>query len=220
VALLETLTDTFLGSSIGPAWAVQTSGNGGWGSVWIAGVTVSEGGGFLSILPPANTTGDGGIISTSTYDFTGSYAAVKVAAVAAGTTGTFSTDTYLYVGIDSTHAVLFVHENGTLYFEKYDAGSTQVATVAYSPTTHLWWKLRESGGTIYADTSADGVNWSNLGSTTVSWSVTAVKALLEAGAWETSSDAPSAAHYQNFNVAPDPYPLLYRVPTAYRIVRR
>ncbi|MBB1253189.1 hypothetical protein H3146_07365 [Streptomyces sp. OF3] len=33
--------------------------------------------------------------------------------------------------------------------------------ITYSPTTHLWLRIRETGGTLYWDTSPDGTTWTN-----------------------------------------------------------
>jgi hypothetical protein len=46
----------------------------------------------------------------------------------------------------------------------YDvAGSRTVASqVAYNATNHRWMRIRETGGTVFWDTSVDGVSWTNL----------------------------------------------------------
>ena len=43
-------------------------------------------------------------------------------------------------------------------------GDVQVGFVPYSPTEHRWWQIREEAGTVYWETSADGVDFQLLGS--------------------------------------------------------
>ena len=45
---------------------------------------------------------------------------------------------------------------------------TVLAGTTYNSTTHRWLRIREDSGTIYWDYSADGLNWSNLTSRSVS----------------------------------------------------
>jgi hypothetical protein len=41
----------------------------------------------------------------------------------------------------------------------FSDGLPDSAGVPYSPTNDRWWKLRESAGRIYLDTSPNGVQW-------------------------------------------------------------
>ena len=43
---------------------------------------------------------------------------------------------------------------------------TTLATLTYSATDHAWLRLREAAGTVFWDTSPDGVTWTNRASTT------------------------------------------------------
>jgi hypothetical protein len=198
--LLETLTDDFNDNSQDTAkWRTGNIT----GYTGDPSTTVSETSGQLQIttVSPADTgTHYNGYTSVDPWCLTGSYAAVRVVqAIQQG-----STDTILAVGIqeasDADHLSWLV-EGTTLYFLKRD-GSTQTIlfSTTYSPTTHLWWRIRESGGTVYADTSADGANWTNRASTTVSWSTGSVYAELNAGAYGT--DPSGTAIFDDFNVVP------------------
>lgn len=40
-------------------------------------------------------------------------------------------------------------------------GDHQVFEIPYDPVAHRWWRIRESSGTCYWDTSPDGTNWTN-----------------------------------------------------------
>lgn len=49
---------------------------------------------------------------------------------------------------------------------------TTVGTLTYNATTHAWWRIRESSGTIYWDTAPDGSTWTNRYSHSHSMAVT------------------------------------------------
>ena len=198
--LLETLTDDFNDNSQNTAkWRTGNIT----GYTGDPSTTVSETSGQLQIttVSPADTgTHYNGYTSVDPWCLTGSYGAVRVVqAIQQG-----STDTIFAVGIqeasDADHFSWLV-EGTTLYFLKRDGGTqTILFSTTYSPTTHLWWRIRESGGTVYADTSADGANWTNRASTTVSWSTGSVYAELNAGAYGT--DPSGTAIFDDFNVVP------------------
>lgn len=62
-----------------------------------------------------------------------------------------------------TDAVIEVNAaNGTITFANRtgfsDPGAT---TLLYSATNHAWVRIREGGGTLFFDTSADGITWTN-----------------------------------------------------------
>lgn len=51
----------------------------------------------------------------------------------------------------------------------------------YDPVKDAWWRLREFGGTFYADTSPDGFTWTQRGSVRYPWQATSVAVYFNAG---------------------------------------
>lgn len=67
---------------------------------------------------------------------------------------------------------------------------TIVTSIAYNPTAHAWWRIRDTNDTsFHFDTSPDGIHWTNLTSTTHGWSAGSVTVVFQSGRWGTSSDA-------------------------------
>lgn len=50
---------------------------------------------------------------------------------------------------------------GALRLRMRQSGVTTDAGLDFDPVAHAWWRVRESGGSIYFDTSANGRSWSN-----------------------------------------------------------
>src|SRR5205809_7203616 len=115
MALLETLIDTFGGSSVNGALWDDGSVTAPWDGSYSASVTLVEGSGNLSITPAASA-GYNSLTSHTTYNFTGSYAYIRVDQVC--NTGDSHEDTEFYVGIDANNRIRSVQEGGTLYLQK------------------------------------------------------------------------------------------------------
>lgn len=75
-------------------------------------------------------------------------------------------------------------------------------SLTYSPTDHRWWRVRETGGTVFWDTSPDGVTWTERRSlATPAWVVGATVLPLSLEAVQDTG-TPSYAEFDNLNVAP------------------
>lgn len=68
----------------------------------------------------------------------------------------------------------------------------------YNSVTHQWWRVRESGGTVFFDTAPDGLTWTNLNSQTHGLAVQQIKVALQAGFFGTET-APIPSIYDNLN---------------------
>jgi hypothetical protein len=121
--------------------------------------TASESGGTLNLVPDANTGSSLILVSSaSTYSLAGSQAAVKASSVPS-TAG--SVDVQFSLLIDNQNYLQWYCENGFLYaFWAKGGVRAQVARLDYAAAAHAWWRIRESGGTVYWETSADGAVYS------------------------------------------------------------
>ncbi|MGW5123315.1 hypothetical protein ACWEQ7_04470 [Streptomyces sp. NPDC004069] len=143
------------------------------------------------------------------YDFTGDavYGRVSPAPVGNGTT-----QTIMRVQVDANNRVSLYVDGRTLYAAILNAGVTTTVTIgAYDPYTHGWWRLREAGGTVYADTSPDGWTWTSRASLARSWSTASVSVLWMCGYYgtETAGMAAYVDHVNTVMSAPGQLNLAY-----------
>ena len=153
-APVSTLVDSFAGSSIDPSlWTVTDAVN----------ATASDGGGSLNLAPNANSaTTRIAVDSNATYALTGSAAAVKVPKVVSAGCGVNNVFT---LRLDAANSLSTWFECGTLYAITFVNGAESIrASVPYSATSHAYWRIRESAGSVYWETSADKVSWAKLAS--------------------------------------------------------
>lgn len=184
----STLTDTF--TTLDTSKWTATPGTSG-------SVTVSGG----RLLINTGATNDYPQLATATtYDLTGSafYTQVIGLAPSAGTT-----ETMMGVRLDANNLVgLYVDGNGFLQRRITTGGTATNTNIGtYSAATHgTWFRLRESGGSVFYDTSLDGTTWTNQGSVAVPWSLVAVTPFLTAGHW--SAEASGTSTFDNVNTVP------------------
>ena len=192
---MSTLTDPFNITSLNTGkWTQFTSG----------GATMSYTSGGASTVYPASTTAstDGDITSNVPYNLTGSYAAVQVLAIANSGSPTDVDNSLRLHDAGGTNQLTFLVEAGTLYAQQIVAGTqTNLHSAAYSSSTHKWWRIREQSGTIYWDTSSDGITWTNFYSVANPISVTGLYAQMAGTAYSTAS-SPGSFTWNNFNVLP------------------
>lgn len=131
--------------------------------------------------------------STNLYDATASslYAHIVVVPNGNGTT-----KTALVLRVDANNSVALRVESGDLKFTLQTAGVTATTALGtHDGHTHRWWRLREAAGTWYADTSIDGITWTEQTSSAYSWaaSATAMTFSFETAAGSTEVSSLSAS---------------------------
>lgn len=150
---VESLVDSFAGTSVSPSlWAVVAK-NG----------QVTESAGTLKLAPNTNTgAAQLYVRSSSLYTLLGSNSWVKVPAVVSAGGSVNNRFTLL---ADSGNYLQWYFEAGTLYaFSALGGVRTTVASLPYSATTHACWRIRETSGTVFWETSPDGLSWTTQGS--------------------------------------------------------
>jgi hypothetical protein len=169
-------------------------------SEWVGG-DVSETGQTLQIQSSTASGAYKGMQSVAYYDLTGSYAHVEVPHVLTGLT---SASTLLQVALDTQHTItLYVGGTTLTLGAEYQINGvyTTPATTPYNATNHRWWRIRESGGTIYYEYSANGNSWSILTSIAAPFAVTNVEVLLFVGT-EAANATTDTAIFDNLNAFP------------------
>lgn len=86
------------------------------------------------------------------------------------------------------------------------SSNTVLQSATYSSTNHKWWRIRESGGTVYFDTSANGISWTNFTSIATATLVDAIGTIdacvIGCLAYVESSTTPANMIFDNFNCPP------------------
>jgi hypothetical protein len=194
MAVISTLTDNFDNNSLD---------TGKWTSAVGGTTTIAETNSTLVVTFPALSTAldVGKITSVSTYDLTGSSAFVEVKTLPLHTT---TANAILQVITDSNNWFRWVYEQGILYAHRRKAGAqatvTQIGTVnqPLDLSTYKQWRILESGGTIFYDTS-DGTTWTNRGTYVHGMTITAMSAVLEGSTYEVVATAGTVV-FDNFNM--------------------
>lgn len=197
MALLGTLTDPFLGPTLNTAL---------WTAVNVASNSGSQGGGRYTFIAKAAATSDAGLVSVANYNLTGSHAHVELIDAGSQQAGM---ETYALILSQATGNLtnsLYINiVNTTVNFRKVVAGvTTTIATATYNATTMRWWRIRESGGTVYYETAPE-VNgtWTTRASAAPGITITALYARIRLNITSSLATAKQAA-YSNINYVPAP----------------
>lgn len=185
------ITDDFNDGQLGPLWDSSID----------TGMQLAETGGEIEITWPAAPSGVAyaGIASKSTYDLTACSALVHVTKLPSA-----STDAYIHLSIDDAgNAVEFFVGAGTLYaFLWQGINSSELASATFDSSQHAWWRLRESAGKFYWDTSGDGKTWTVLASADAPFSLASGTLMLGGGTYQAEPSPPGSAAFDDLNLPP------------------
>ena len=191
MALLDTISDNFDDNSVGAIWTNNYGGA----------VETNQ-----RARTPCSSGNYAGYQTSKIYTLAGSSIFVELVTVPAAST---ATDMNFAMGIlsatDGTNLQFNISPvTGNMRFESnvayFDAGAT---SVTFSAVTHRWLRFRETGGTLFWDTSTDGTNWTNRRSlTTPAWVTSGTDALgFEVFAYRDAGVADNG-EFDNMNIAP------------------
>jgi hypothetical protein len=176
--------------------------DGALGKVWYASgssaVTLQESNGVRSVALPAMEQSWAAFDTRHLYDLRSGAVSLEVVEMV-DTSSTAAA--FLNVGFHLDYYVSMVQEGGILTFADSLMQVWNVLDeVSYSPSEHRFWQIREEGGTLYWETSADGTNWNVGVSRTLPSSFTAALALIEIGALTQGNEAaPGTFRFDNLN---------------------
>ncbi len=189
MANFSSLSDNFSDNSIARAWTALVLGSG----------AVSEASGRATCTLPGSTAGTHQAYyrSAHTYDLTGDAAAINInGMVNTGVAATMTFDVYA----DPSNIYRWRQLSGTLTARKVvDGVDTQLYSVAWNATTHKWLRIRESGGTVYFDTSTNGSSWTNRATQTVAGAFGVTALTVQFGAQGGNLASPGSLTVEDFN---------------------
>jgi hypothetical protein len=159
--------------------------------------SLDETGGDLVITLSDGQTGYCGYYSASAYDLTGAASVIEVPQMLNG-----ATEAQAFFALESSegNSLDILASEGTLYF-RYSVNDNDVtlATVLYSPVEHAWWRLRESAGTTYWETSPDATSWTVRAHIENPIELTALAVEMGAGAYQPEAMV-GAVHFDHLNL--------------------
>ena len=190
MAKIATLADNFDDNSLN---------TGLWTATNNAGVVGSETGSRYQFAIAPSTAAYSYLTSVATYDLTNS--AVYVQLVDEGDQGIGSLEIFIVeVHSDSNNRLFWYLSGGFWGCYKTVAGvQTGLAFDARDPDIHKWFRIRETSGTTYWETSADAVSWTVQYSESTPITVTAVYAELRAGEYAGGAGDATTVAIDNVN---------------------
>lgn len=187
----STLTDDFTTLNTSTNWNVGGT------------VTPTVSSGRLNLTYNGNGIGTqaGSIETKAAYDLTNS--AMSIRLVDAGTQSpSENRSAQIYVrNPDWTRWLTTFVSNGSISFRYWNGSTNSDTSITYNPATHRYLRIRESGGTVYWDTSPDGLNWTNQRSLATPFDVSSVYMLVVADVWGTGTGG-EVTKWDNFNCCP------------------
>lgn len=179
--------DTFNTNDLATAWA-NTFG------------TVAVSAGRCSIQ--TDTSYSSALVSSSPFDLTGSYIFARLFPYQAT-----SSQAWLQASADNNNKAILQYSAGQVLAVIVQSGvSTQAPSPpTYDPVAHAWMRIRESTGTVFFDTSPDGITWNNLWSY-AGYGIQLTAASLQVVCGDFGSDATGTSFVTDFNAQPVPAP--------------
>jgi hypothetical protein len=169
---------------------------------WGASASVSN----RQLICPANNNYDGGIYDATPYrSIIGSSMSVECLQVP-NIVSNHSTECYLEFsggGGWLTVPNLRIGWSDGNFICEYSLGdgvSHNLLSTPFDPVAHRWWRLRESGGTVFWDTSPDYITWTNRATVATFAGLNARQIWVGSGVWATETDPTGTAIFAHFNV--------------------
>jgi len=182
------IRDNFDDVEIGPQWQVVADQDGD--------VIQQAGALVVAPAPASGSVGWSFVISSYAVNFDQDLVRVEVLEMVDTATDASG---FMSLELDSGNWVGFEQRAGDLVaLIHIDGQRSVVASVPYSPDAHRWWQLREEGGSVYWETSADGKIWEEGGSKPTPGFAPFVRILLGA-ANSTSVNTPGQVRFDNLN---------------------
>lgn len=195
MAKTETLYDDFNGSSLDTTK---------WDSY--GGRNVQQVNGQLRINSSLTGNTYRGIQSKNTYDLTGSFTRINIASLGSGLALNGLVVELKLIKDEDVNELFFTFAVGqggaSLVAYKLVSGTyTPLRQVIFYQVNYSYLRIRESGGTIYYETSADGLNWSVFTSISNPFVITGLIQLIQIG---NTQDAyfTTTVRFDDFNIVP------------------
>lgn len=187
------LQDDFDDGVVGPAWTANQ---------YNAAVLAVQGGALEISLPdPSDPAMYAGLYSVDHVDLSGCGLMARVLEVPSP-----ATSAYAHMSIDTddgTGSLEFLAIGGDLVAKRtLDGMESHAASAAYDPVQHAYWRLRESGGDFYWETSPDAAAWQVLFTEPAAMPLTLLHVGIGAGTYQVEPAPPGAFRVDAVNTPP------------------
>jgi hypothetical protein len=158
------------------------SGLGGWWPWTHTGCTTTEAGGFLQLSFGSSAGPYCGATSMQVFDLRDRAVSVEVAQGAIDS----GFEQYLLIADGADQVLMVRNEFGLVMHFRSSAGVTASRTIANDTTAQRHWRVRESAGTVFWETSPDGAAWTQRHSAPSPIDLSAMSVELAAGRYAGS----------------------------------
>lgn len=148
----------------------------------------------LLLSPASNNPGYDGFVSINLYDLTSSSVTIEIVQGCAPTTGV---EQGISLQIDNSNRIVMFISTGIAY-RLTTAGVDDSTYDTRNDVAMRWWRIRESKGTIYWETSPDGSSWTTRTTKTATFSITNLTVYAFAGTWQNVA-SPGTGIFDNLN---------------------
>jgi hypothetical protein len=158
-----------------------------------------------------------GYYSTTLYDLHQSAVTVEVAQILSAP---YQAYTYLELKSQWGEAdkVWIAAGDGNVYAEQQVGyARTNLLTIPYDAYMHRWWRIRESGGSVFFETSPDGCGWTTQVAVADPFPLNTMMIGFGTGTYDLADADPGAGVFDNLNVPPLRVPIPDRSAQAFDI---
>lgn len=200
MAKFQTLQDNF---------NTNTRDSSKWNQFASGSTSISQNNGLLLIAMPTNANSSSYAFydSVNAFSLVDSYAYVQIVQIYNTST---TADMVYRIELDATRWIRWVIEENIIYAQyRNGGGQTTLYSVAFSYTTHRYIRLRETGGTVYWETSPDAITWTTRATLATPTFVSSndLYLYLEGSCYENVTNAGTCA-FDDLNIALKPASLL------------
>ncbi|HKX73256.1 MAG TPA: LamG-like jellyroll fold domain-containing protein [Candidatus Saccharimonadales bacterium] len=182
------LTDTFTGATVDAnKW------------VFSGATTQTKQNDTLTVTPKANASGYYGLTSKKAIDLSSDAVFVEVPQ----TTGNNAAETQIILELNGPNKIIMSKSGTTLSLRHKLNDVSYNTSVPYDATAMRWWKIRETAGTVYLETSPDATTWTVQRSFERAFDLSKLYLTLRAGTGSNIAN-PGAAVFDNLNIPAAP----------------
>jgi hypothetical protein len=105
-----------------------------------------------------------------------------------------------FPGDDSSAEIAYADDQLRMT-KRVGASTPMLFSTSYSPSLHRWWRIRESSGTLYWETSPNGNSWTSQTSYPTGSDCSTTYVNFGAAVRDTWSAGAAEVHFDNFNLA-------------------
>lgn len=157
--------------------------------------------GHLNITLPPTGTGYAGYYTNTTFDLRDSEITIEILEIPNQCCDGADMQLSLVNSVNEEWAGISLSAGVLRGFYNIGGTFSAFSPTSYDAQLHRFWRLRESAGTFYVDTSPDGANWQNLGAMDNPIPMDLIYIDINAGCWDPVTD-PGVAVFDNFNILP------------------